>query len=225
MGKNFLGKEGRKVNLLRKVLILTSIPIVIFLQFFIISGGRIAKEVIPDPIPPKALTCFDAAQVLVFESNTELGCASGSRSLGTEPIPSETADIGILNPLLLLRFQAAQAIAAQVGIPLRITSGYRSRETQAKLFADEVIKLGSETEAAKWVLPPLYSHHPQGTAIDVNYNFDRPSTKWLEINGYKFGLCRAYANEWWHFEGLTSPGVPCPPMKVNALVDVPNGTN
>ncbi len=24
-------------------------------------------------------------------------------------------------------------------------------------------------EAAKWVLPPQFSHHPQGLAIDVNY--------------------------------------------------------
>ncbi|MFN9960374.1 MAG: D-alanyl-D-alanine carboxypeptidase family protein, partial [bacterium] len=61
-------------------------------------------------------------------------------------------------------------------------------------------KYGSYTKAAKWVAPPEYSHHPLGLAIDVNYPNDQKSAKWLELNGYKFGLCRIFKNEWWHFD-------------------------
>ena len=210
---------------MRRALFYIAFPLVLVLQLLVISGGTIATEIISDPIPPKVLTCFDFTVVELITSDVEKGCPANSESLGADPIPAFNGEATILNPLLALRFKAAQASAKKEGVPLRISSGFRSRQVQGRLFADEVMKLGSETEAAKWVLPPLYSHHPQGTAIDVNYNFDRPSTKWLEINGYKFGICRAYANEWWHFEGLTSPGVACPPMKVNALVDVPNGAN
>jgi zinc D-Ala-D-Ala carboxypeptidase len=166
------------------------------------------------------LTYFNPEAVALESTTVAVGCPVGTQSLGTDPVPAHPLEASTLDPLLATRFAAAKAIAHSEGISLQLTSGFRSKEEQARLFADEVAKLGSEEEASKWVLPPVISHHPQGTAIDVNYNFDRPSTMWLEINGYKFGLCRAYANEWWHFEALTSPGVKCPAMKVDASVDV-----
>jgi hypothetical protein len=166
------------------------------------------------------LTCFNPEAVALESSTVAVGCPVGTQSLGTDPVPAHPLEASTLDSLLATRFAAAKAIAHSEGISLQLTSGFRSKAEQARLFADEVDKLGSEEEASKWVLPPDISHHPQGTAIDVNYNFDRPSTMWLEINGYKFGLCRAYANEWWHFEALTSPGVKCPAMKVDASVDV-----
>ncbi|CAB4731439.1 unannotated protein [freshwater metagenome] len=168
----------------------------------------------------RTLFCFDPAVPALESSTVAMGCPEGTQSLGADPVPSHPEEAATLDSILAIRFAAAKAIANSEGISLQLTSGFRSKTVQARLFADEVKKLGSEQEAIKWVLPPDISHHPQGTAIDVNYNFDRPSTKWLEINGYKFGLCRAYANEWWHFEALTSPGKKCPPMKINASVDV-----
>ena len=166
------------------------------------------------------LLCFNPESVALESSTVEIGCPIGTQSLGTEPVSAHPLEADTLDSMLATRFAAAKAIAHSEGVSLQLTSGFRSKEEQARLFADEIEKRGSEEEASKWVLPPDISHHPQGTAIDVNYNFDRPSTKWLEINGYKFGLCRAYANEWWHFEALTSPGKKCPPMKINASVDV-----
>jgi LAS superfamily LD-carboxypeptidase LdcB len=88
------------------------------------------------------------------------------------------------------------------------------------LFDREVVIRGSETEAAKLVLPPQFSHHPQGLAIDVNYPGDKLGAYWLERHGSRFGLCRVYANEWWHFEGVIAPGERCPALAPNALVDV-----
>jgi D-alanyl-D-alanine dipeptidase len=35
----------------------------------------------------------------------------------------------------------------------------------------------------------------------------------LEANGYRFGLCRRYENEWWHFEPLVAPGTQCPALE------------
>jgi D-alanyl-D-alanine carboxypeptidase len=43
---------------------------------------------------------------------------------------------------------------------------------------------------------------------------------WLEVNGYKFGLCRVYENEWWHFEPLVAPGQQCPALVANATISV-----
>ena len=169
--------------------------------------------------PPKPLFCFDSVNTSIATSDVERGCTNGLISLGDGAIEEPVTEVSKVNSLLLQRFEAAQAIAKSLGIRLQITSGFRSKERQAELFAEEVEKLGSEAEASKWVLPPEYSRHPKGIALDVNYNFDPVSTMWLEKYGYIYGLCRVYENEWWHFEGNTAPGEACPALKPNALED------
>jgi hypothetical protein len=175
-------------------------------------------------IPPVILTCFDS-QSLTLRVTTEGNCRSPLVSLGSSALGESATATGIVmtsNPLLLARFEAARAAAEAEGVHLYITSGFRSRERQAILFQNAIKKYGSESEAAKWVLPPAYSHHPQGLALDINYPGDPTGAKWLENNGYRYGLCRVYANEWWHFEGVIAPGEKCPAMAENALVDMPD---
>jgi hypothetical protein len=76
---------------------------------------------------------------------------------------------------------------------------------------------GSAEAASKWVLPPEKSNHPWGIAIDINYGVGgtkgKKAAAWLEKNGYQYGLCRRYENEWWHFEPLVAPGQNCPAME------------
>ena len=169
-----------------------------------------------------SLSCFDTTTATI-ESTTNLVCPTGLISLGRSPlvqITDSASTTAELHPILLARFNAAYVSAKKVGVNLYITSGFRTLTRQELLFEKAVEKYGSESEAAKWVLPAPYSHHPQGLAIDVNYPGDQPGANWLELNGSSFGLCRVYANEWWHFEGVISPGEKCPPLAPNALVDL-----
>ena len=122
-----------------------------------------------------------------------------------------------INPELQKRFNEAKAAAELEGINLYIQSGYRSIELQTQLFKNAIDKYGSADEASKWVSPPSVSRHPQGIAIDVNYPADPVGAKWLEVNGFKFGLCRVFENEWWHFEPNIAPGQTCPPRYLNAM--------
>jgi len=64
------------------------------------------------------------------------------------------------------------------------------------------------------------SHHPWGVAIDVNYPDEPVGAGWLEINGSKFGLCRVFENEWWHFEPVIAPGWKCPVLVPDATFSV-----
>lgn len=128
-------------------------------------------------------------------------------------IPGATS----INPELQKRFDEAKTAAKLDGVNLYIQSGYRSIELQRKLFNDAIAKYGSTDEASKWVSPPSVSRHPQGIAIDVNYPADPAGAKWLEINGYKYGLCRVFENEWWHFEPNIAPGQTCPKRYINAM--------
>lgn len=169
-----------------------------------------------------ALSCFDTGTATVQITSDQI-CPMGLISLGSAPLEQITDSQSVtteIHPLLLRRFEAAYLAAKEEGVNLYITSGFRTLSRQEILFERAVRKYGDETEAAKWVLPAPYSHHPQGLAIDVNYPGDRPGAKWLELNGSTFGLCRVYANEWWHFEGVIAPGEVCPSLAPNALVDL-----
>lgn len=168
------------------------------------------------------IQCFDLESLFML-TTTDAKCSAGLTFLGDAPLTesrTSTGEVFDLHPLLAARFATAQSFARADGVVLTLTSGYRSLARQQMLFDREVAIRGSETEAAKWVLPPQFSHHPQGLAIDVNYPGDKAGAYWLEKNGSRFGLCRVYDNEWWHFEGVIAPGERCPAMAANALIDL-----
>ena len=190
-----------------------------------IFESAIVQTPTPTPTPsssasavptPVQLLCYDPVTNVLRRSDVVAGCLESEKSLGAAALSVPLNPMNQLNPFLEVRFLAAQAAAKEEGIQLAITSGFRSLDRQAALFKAAVKKYGSEEAASHWVLPPASSHHPLGLAIDVNYPNDLISTLWLEKNGFIYGLCRAYVNEWWHFEALTAPGQPCPAMVADA---------
>jgi hypothetical protein len=112
-----------------------------------------------------------------------------------------------LSPTLKSRVKKAMAAAKADGVTLRITSGRRSAAKQQRLLNEAIKKYGSYTAATRWVLPPKYSAHVQGKAVDIG---PAAAMQWLDRNGYRYGICRRYDNEPWHFEALTTPGKKCP---------------
>lgn len=59
-----------------------------------------------------------------------------------------------------------KAIREALSQPIKVTSGYRCRKHQERLFKEAVAKYGSESEASKWVAPPGASPHEYATALD-----------------------------------------------------------
>ena len=147
-------------------------------------------------------------------------CKKTERSLGNTALTRAEKRPTQLVKQLNARYLVARAAAQKKGYDINITSGYRSLDRQSYLFKQAVKKYGSKAEATKWVLPAAKSNHPWGLAIDINYGISgtkaRQSATWLDKNGYKFGLCRRYQNEWWHFEPLVAPGTKCPIKEPNA---------
>ena len=164
------------------------------------------------------VVCADRQTLQLRTSDVVKGCLENEASLGEGPIPYSLTAPKKLNETLEWRFKAAQAAAKLDGVSLSITSGYRTLSRQTFLFNQAIKKYGGYFAAAKWVAPPEISHHPMGLAMDINYPKDPDSAKWLEVNGYKFGLCRTFKNEWWHFEGNIAPGWKCPKMMKDATV-------
>lgn len=82
---------------------------------------------------------------------------------------------------------------------LRVSSGYRSEDRQAQLWADAVKKYGSEAEARKWVAPPGRSQHNHGNAADLKY-LSTAAKEWVRANASRYGLAFPLSNEDWHVE-------------------------
>ena len=136
---------------------------------------------------------------------------SPARSPAQSATPlSEVTGAGALVPQLRDAFADADAAAKKAGVTLTITSGYRTPQLQQKLYRQAVAKYGSPEIARRWVLPPAESAHVKGEAIDVR---PQQAARWLQENGARYGLCRRYANEWWHFEVLTERGGTCPALE------------
>ena len=121
--------------------------------------------------------------------------------------------IAWLDPPLLAAVQNAARSAASDGIELEITSGWRTKGFQQRLFDDAVRTYGSVEVAQQYVATPDASSHVVGRAVDVG---PTDADDWLMRNGSRFGLCQIYANEIWHFELQADEKGACPPLRANA---------
>ena len=121
--------------------------------------------------------------------------------------------VGYLDPALLRAVQQAADAAAADGVTMTITSGWRSPEFQQQLLDDAVATYGSVAAARQYVQTPQSSRHVTGQAVDIGgYGAD----DWLIAHGARFGLCRIYANELWHFELAADAAGVCPPLRPDA---------
>ena len=129
------------------------------------------------------------------------------------PFDTVSQPVTRLDPLLLRAIQDATRAAAAQGVNIMLTSGWRSRGFQQRLFADAVRQYGSVDVAQQFVASPDGSKHVLGQAVDVA---GTGVSEWLIRNGAQFGLCQIYANENWHFELAVDDNGRCPPLRANA---------
>ncbi|WP_322920911.1 M15 family metallopeptidase [Nocardioides renjunii] len=126
-----------------------------------------------------------------------------------DSLAPDDAALARLDPELLAAVRRATRDAERDGVRLTITSGWRSRAHQERLLAEAVEQYGSLEEASRWVATPDASAHVTGDAVDIG---PTDGAIWVGRHGAAYGLCQVFANEPWHFELLTTPGGPCPPM-------------
>ncbi len=114
------------------------------------------------------------------------------------------------NSSMKMRTEAAHALEAmftaakQAGVPLRVSSAYRSYVYQVSLYSGYVQKEGqvaADAESAR----PGFSEHQTGLAVDVgNLNGaceveqcfgDSAAGKWVAANAYRYGFIVRYPQE------------------------------
>lgn len=127
------------------------------------------------------------------------------------------AGITRLTPSMLASLRRAAKAADEEGIAIDVTSGWRSKAYQQRLFNQAISEYGSAEAAAQWVARPGTSIHEAGDAVDVSGS---AAQAWLVQNGGRYGLCQMYANEPWHFEWRpTAIDNGCPASYANAGQD------
>jgi D-alanyl-D-alanine carboxypeptidase len=183
---------------------------VLFATALLVGGCVPAVQVEPvsttSPTPaPEPLTIGQAA------TDTYGGWIPDGQTLS--PFDVANPALAQLDPPLLNAIQDAARAATAQGVDLRITSGWRSKGFQQRLFDDAVGKYGSVDIARQFVASPDVSKHVAGQAVDVA---PVDADKWLIRNGAQFGLCQIYANEVWHFELAVDQHGNCPPLRPNA---------
>ncbi len=145
-----------------------------------------------------------------IRTSHRLPCSSNENSLGLNALEPGLVRPKKLDRQLVARFNAARARAKANGFELLITSGWRSVRHQQLMYERAVVKYGSDREARRWVLPADESLHTWGLAVDIRFaNRSGAALRWFKKYSYRFGLCRVYKNEWWHFEPNVSPGQKC----------------
>lgn len=156
------------------------------------------------------------------------------------PVESEKAVISELAPIFHTRrdgremqymqkdaatsLDALLAAADEAGYTITVTSAYRSREYQAKIYGirrEKYIAAGYDADAAaamteRYIAPPGYSEHHTGLAVDMHSmasaetSFaDTDEYKWLIAHAAEYGFIlryprgkedvTGYAFEPWHF--------------------------
>ena len=129
------------------------------------------------------------------------------------PFDESNPILAQLDPLLLKAVQDAARSAEAEGIKMRITSGWRTKGFQQRLFDMGVVQYGGVDAAKQFVAAPEASKHVVGEAVDIS---PVDADKWLIRNGSRFGLCQIFANEIWHFELAVDEQGRCPPLKPSA---------
>ena len=109
-----------------------------------------------------------------------------------------------LDPTCQAQFNKLAAAAAQEGLNIYLSSGFRSYDYQAQIYNDYVARDG-QAAADTYSARPGYSEHQSGLAIDVNQIDDSfigtPEAIWLENHCHEFGFILRYPQGKQHITG------------------------
>jgi D-alanyl-D-alanine carboxypeptidase len=92
---------------------------------------------------------------------------------------------------------AVRTLVDASGGTVSVTSGYRPRSEQQRLWADALQRYGNPEIADDWVAPPGNSMHERGLAVDLGGDLEMAVRL---VNRLSLPLHRPLSNEPWHFE-------------------------
>lgn len=109
-----------------------------------------------------------------------------------------------------IQYKEMRDAASKDGIKLYLLSGFRSTETQTRIYNNFVARDGLE-QASRYSAKPGHSEHESGLAFDFttedtsresgDWFSDTPQSKWLFENAHKYGFILRYPKDKEHITG------------------------
>ncbi|MEU0932297.1 D-alanyl-D-alanine carboxypeptidase family protein [Embleya sp. NPDC005971] len=176
------------------------------------KAGSVGAQVPPAPTTaPNTTAAPTTAPTTKATSSTKPSSTKSASSSATAKPPANDVDSPkdpkALKPAAYAAWKRIDTAMAAEGITLNLNSGKRGWAHQQRLLDEKIAEVGSREEALRWVLPPEKSMHVQGVAIDI---YPANAQAWLQAKGSKYGWCRMYDNEEWHFEYNSTYTSGCP---------------
>lgn len=176
-----------------------------------VAAGQLAPgSPSPSPTVSASPAAAPPADVPRDDRRRASGEADGALPDDTTVFDDDVPGVAGLDPRLLAALRRAATDAAGDGVAFLVDSGRRSPAYQQRLLDEAIARYGSEEEAARWVATPGTSAHVSGDAVDIG---PADAMAWLSEYGSRYGLCRIYDNEPWHFElrpAAVEQGCPAP---------------
>jgi LAS superfamily LD-carboxypeptidase LdcB len=113
--------------------------------------------------------------------------------------PGETESLSLAGAIAYTHMKNA---AKKDGVPLSITSGFRTYEEQKHLWKCYQQKKKGHPKPCNTGNKAAYpgtSKHQKGDAIDINLRRDPKVLPWLKKHAKKFGFRQTYASGPWHW--------------------------
>jgi zinc D-Ala-D-Ala carboxypeptidase len=162
------------------------------------------------------LVILGAALLSLAPMSRTPGRADGTVPAGVTVFDDDVPAVANLDPALLDALRRAAKQAARAGVTLVVNSGWRSAAYQRHLLHEAVSKHGSHRRATRWVAAADRSSHVSGDAVDIGPS---RAAAWLARHGARYGLCRVYRNEPWHYELRREARGGCPPTYADPTHD------
>lgn len=146
----------------------------------------------------RVISCICAAGAAAVQVTVAIGDVAATARAEIDPSllgPADAfANVNGLYPEL--RTAVVALIEVSKGA-VRVVSGYRSHDDQARLWAQALVTYGSPEAADDWVARPGESSHERGLAVDLGG--DLLLAQGL-VDSLGLPLVRPLPNEPWHFE-------------------------
>ncbi len=199
-------RRRRKQNAITVLILLVAVVVLVL----VLSRGCDRKKTASnDPTAPTTAAATTAktteeplpAETTLTENGYEIETRDGVTFVGGVPVVNKTYGLpadyhpGGLTDECAEAFAAMQAAAGAEDVILYEASGFRSYETQERLYENYVAQDGQEA-ADRYSARPGFSEHQTGLAIDLNDVSDTfgdtPEGKWVAAHAAEYGFILRY---------------------------------
>lgn len=194
-------RRRRKQNAITVLILLVAVVVLVLVLSHGCDRKKPASNDLTAPTTTTATKATSSTEKTLTDNGYEIETRDGVTFVGGVPVVNKTYGLpadyhpGGLTDECAAAFAAMQAAAGAEDVILYEASGFRSYETQERLYENYVAQDGQEA-ADRYSARPGFSEHQTGLAIDLNDVSDTfgdtPEGKWVAAHAAEYGFILRY---------------------------------